>query len=104
MLTGLILAVSRAAGEVAPLMLTGVVKLAPRLPLDSQFPFFHPERKFMHLGFHIYDISMQSANVEAVKPMAFATTLVLLGLVVTINLTAIIIRRRIRAAYHLLEG
>ena len=104
MLTGLILAVSRAAGEVAPLMLTGVVKLAPRLPLDSQFPFVHLERKFMHLGFHIYDISMQSANVEAVKPMAFATTLVLLGLVVTINLTAIIIRRRIRAAYHLLEG
>jgi phosphate transport system permease protein len=104
MLTGLILAVSRAAGEVAPLMLTGVVKLAPRLPLDGQFPFLHFERKFMHLGFHIYDISMQSANVEAVKPMAFATTLVLLGLVVTINLTAIVIRRRIRAAYHLLEG
>jgi phosphate transport system permease protein len=104
MLTGLILAVSRAAGEVAPLMLTGVVKLAPRLPLDSQFPFVHLERKFMHLGFHIYDISMQSTNVEAVKPMAFATTLVLMGLVVTINLTAIIIRRRIRAAYHLLEG
>ncbi len=99
-LTGLILAVSRAAGEVAPLMLTGAVKLAPSLPLDGAPPFLHLQRKFMHLGFHIYDVSMQSPNVEAAKPMAFATTLVLLALVVLMNLTAIIIRRRLRRAYR----
>ncbi len=99
-LTGLILAVSRAAGEVAPLMLTGAVKLAPSLPVDGMPPFVHLQRKFMHLGFHIYDVSMQSPNVEAAKPMAFATTLVLLALVVLMNLTAIVIRRRLRRAYR----
>jgi phosphate transport system permease protein len=99
-LTGLILAVSRAAGEVAPLMLTGAVKLAPSLPVDGSPPFLHLQRKFMHLGFHIYDVSMQSPNVEAAKPMAFATTLVLLLLVVLMNLTAIVIRRRLRRAYR----
>lgn len=99
-LTGLILAVSRAAGEVAPLMLTGAVKLAPSLPVDATAPFLHLQRKFMHLGFHIYDVSMQSPNVEAAKPMAFATTLVLLLLVVLMNLAAIVIRRRLRRAYR----
>jgi len=99
-LTGLILAVSRAAGEVAPLMLTGAAKLAPSLPVDGVPPFLHLQRKFMHLGFHIYDVSMQSPNVEAAKPMAFATTLVLLALVVLMNLTAIVIRRRLRRAYR----
>lgn len=98
-LTGLILAVSRAAGEVAPLMLTGAAKLAPSLPVDGTPPFLHLQRKFMHLGFHIYDVSMQSPNVEAAKPMAFATTLVLLLLVVLLNLTAIVVRRRLRQAY-----
>jgi len=98
-LTGLILAVSRAAGEVAPLMLTGAVKLAPTLAVDGDWPFLHLQRKFMHLGFHIYDVSMQSPNVEAAKPMAFATTLVLLLSVVLMNLTAIIVRRRLRRAY-----
>jgi len=99
-LTGLILAVSRAAGEVAPLMLTGAVKLAPSLPVDGTFPFLHLQRKFMHLGFHIYDVSMQSPNVEAAKPMAFATTLVLLLLVVLMNLAAIVVRRRVRRTYR----
>jgi len=99
-LTGLILAVSRAAGEVAPLMLTGAVKLAPSLPVDGTAPFLHLQRKFMHLGFHIYDVSMQSPNVEAAKPMAFATTLVLLLLVILLNLTAIVVRRRLRRAYQ----
>jgi phosphate transport system permease protein len=102
-LTGLILAVGRAVGEVAPLMLTGAVKLAPSLPVDAAPPFIHLERKFMHLGFHIFDVSMQSPNVEAAKPMAFAATLVLLLLVVVINLTAIVIRRRLRTAYRLVE-
>ncbi|RLE33869.1 MAG: phosphate ABC transporter, permease protein PstA, partial [Acidobacteria bacterium] len=74
--------------------------LAPSLPLDGSAPFLHLDRKFMHLGFHIYDVSMQSPNVEAAKPMAFATTLVLLALVAGLNLGAIVIRRRLQKAYR----
>jgi phosphate transport system permease protein len=99
-LTGLILAVARGAGEVAPLMITGVVKLAPALPLDLQFPFVHLERKFMHLGFHIYDVGFQSPNVEAAKPMVYLTTLLLLVLVVALNLAAIRIRARLREKHR----
>jgi phosphate transport system permease protein len=95
-LTGLILAMARGAGEVAPLMITGVVKLAPQLPLDANPPFLHLERKFMHLGFHIYDVGFQSPNVEAAKPMVYLTTLLLLALVVALNLAAIVIRERLR--------
>ena len=98
-LTGLILAISRATGEVAPLMLTGVVKLAPSLPLDSYFPFVHLDRKFMHLGFHIYDVGFQSPNVEAAKPMVYVTTLVLVFVVILLNLMAIAIRNRMRKKY-----
>ncbi|OGW78462.1 MAG: phosphate ABC transporter, permease protein PstA [Omnitrophica bacterium GWA2_52_8] len=98
-LTGLILAMARGASEVAPLMLVGVVKLAPTLPLDGTFPFFHLERKFMHLGFHIYDLGFQSPDSEAAKPMVFATTLLLIGLVVVLNLGAIIIRENLRKKY-----
>ena len=87
---------ARGAGEVAPLMITGVVKLAPELPLDGNFPFFHLERKFMHLGFHIYDVGFQSPNVEAAKPMVYMTTLLLLLVVVALNLTAILVRERLR--------
>ena len=96
-LTGLILAMARGAGEVAPLMLTGVVKLAPSLPLDAQAPFLHLDRKFMHLGFHIYDVGFQSPNSEAAKPMVFMTTLLLLGIVVVLNLFALRLRRKLRA-------
>jgi len=99
-LTGFILAMARAAGEVAPLMLTGVVKLAPELPLDSFFPFFHLDRKFMHLGFHIYDVGFQSPNVEAAKPMVYATTVFLLLIVVLLNLTAIRVRNYLREKYR----
>jgi len=98
-LTGLILAMARAAGEVAPLMLTGVVKLAPALPIDGTWPFLHLDRKFMHLGFHIYDVGFQSPNVEAAKPMVFVTTLVLILVVVTLNLAGIVMRNRIRKKY-----
>ncbi len=66
---GLILAVARAAGETAPLMLVGVVKSAPVLPVDGIFPFLHLERKFMHLSFQIYDMAFQSPNVEAARPL-----------------------------------
>ncbi len=99
-LTGLILAMARAAGEVAPLMLTGVVKLAPELPVDSFFPFFHLDRKFMHLGFHIYDVGFQSPNVEAAKPMVYTTTVFLLLIVVLLNLTAIQVRNYLREKYR----
>ncbi|WP_089936045.1 phosphate ABC transporter permease PstA [Candidatus Entotheonella palauensis] len=98
-LTGLILAMARGAGEVAPLMLVGVVKLAPSLPVDSIFPFVHLERKFMHLGFHIYDLGFQSPDSEAAIPMVFATTLLLISLVVLMNLGAIFIRERLRRKY-----
>ncbi len=98
-LTGLILAMARAAGEVAPLMLTGVVKLAPAMPIDGTWPFIHLDRKFMHLGFHIYDVGFQSPNVEAAKPMVYVTTLVLILVVVTLNLTGILLRNRMRRKY-----
>lgn len=98
-LTGLILAMARGAGEVAPLMLVGVVKLAPALPIDGVFPFLHPERKFMHLGFHIYDLGFQSPDSEAARPMVFATTLLLIGLVILLNLGAILLRNRLRKKY-----
>ena len=98
-LTGLILAMARAAGEVAPLMITGVVKLAPSLPLDGYWPFLHLDRKFMHLGFHIYDVGFQSPNVDAARPMVFATTLLLLLIVVLLNIFAISMRNRLRRRY-----
>jgi phosphate transport system permease protein len=98
-LTGLILAMARAAGEVAPLMITGVVKLAPSLPVDGFWPFVHLDRKFMHLGFHIYDVGFQSPNVDAARPMVFTTTLLLLTIVVVLNLFAISMRNRLRRRY-----
>jgi phosphate transport system permease protein len=81
---------------VAPLMIVGMVKLAPSLPFDTQFPFAHLERKFMHLGFHIYDVGFQSPNVEAVQPLVFATALLLIAVVVSTNLSAILLRNRLR--------
>jgi phosphate transport system permease protein len=98
-LTGLILAMARAAGEVAPLMITGVVKLAPSLPVDGYWPFVHLDRKFMHLGFHIYDVGFQSPNVDAARPVVFATTLLLLLIVVLLNIFAISMRTRLRRRY-----
>jgi len=104
MMTGLILAVARAAGEVAPLMLVGVVKLAPSLPLDGNYPFLHLEQKFMHLGFHIYDVGFQSPNVEAARPLVYATSLLLVIIIVVLNLFAIRLRNRMRERMRGLEG
>jgi len=98
-LTGVILAMARGAGEVAPLMLVGVVKLAPTLPLDGAAPFLHMDRKFMHLGFHVYDLGFQSPDSDAARPMVFATTLLLICLVVCLNIGAIWIRNRLRARF-----
>ncbi|QUJ68104.1 phosphate ABC transporter permease PstA [Photobacterium sp. GJ3] len=102
-MTGLILAVARAAGEVAPLMLVGVVKMAPSLPIDAQFPYLHLDRKFMHLGYHIYDVGFQSPNVEAARPLVYATSLLLVTVIVGLNLTAIGIRNHLREKFRELE-
>ncbi|MET0355237.1 MAG: phosphate ABC transporter permease PstA [Cellvibrio sp.] len=100
MMTGLILAIARAAGEVAPLMLVGVVKLAPALPVDGNYPYLHLDQKIMHLGFHIYDVGFQSPNVEAARPLVYATSLILVLLIVTLNVTAIKIRNSLREKYR----
>lgn len=102
-MTGLILAVARAAGEVAPLMLVGVVKMAPTLPLDMHFPYVHLDRKFMHLGYHIYDMAFQSPNVEAARPLVYATSFLLVTVIISLNLTAIAIRNHLREKFRALE-
>ncbi len=99
-MTGMILAIARGAGEVAPLMLVGAVKLAPDLPMDGSFPFVHPERSFMHLGFHIYDLGFQSPNSKAAEPMVFTTTMLLIGIVVLLNLVALWVRARLRRQFE----
>jgi phosphate transport system permease protein len=98
-MTGTILAIARGAGEVAPLMLVGAVKLAPELPIDGHFPFVHAERSFMHLGFHIYDLGFQSQNSEAAKPMVFTTTLLLIGIILVLNVVAVAVRTRLRRRF-----
>lgn len=104
MMTGMILAVARAAGEVAPLMLVGVVKLAPSLPLDGNYPYLHLDQKIMHLGFHIYDVGFQSPNVEAARPLVYATALLLVLVIATLNLSAVWIRNHLREKYKALDG
>ncbi|WP_028468164.1 phosphate ABC transporter permease PstA [Neptunomonas japonica] len=103
MMTGVILAIARAAGEVAPLMLVGVVKLAPSLPLDANYPFLHLDQKFMHLGFHIYDVGFQSPNVEAARPLVYATALLLVAVIALLNISAVQIRNHLREKYKSLE-
>ena len=103
-MTGMILAIARAAGEVAPLMLVGVVKLAPTLPLDLNAPFIHLDQKFMHLGFHIYDVGFQSPNVEAARPLVYATAFLLVLVVATLNLSAVALRNSLREKYKALES
>ncbi len=98
-MTGMILAIARGAGEVAPLMLVGAAKLAPSLPIDLSPPFVHPSRSFMHLGFHIYDLGFQSPDSEAAKSMVFTTTLLLIAIVVVLNCLAIWIRARLRKRF-----
>ncbi|WP_034916343.1 phosphate ABC transporter permease PstA [Erwinia sp. 9145] len=102
MLTGLILAVARAAGETAPLMLVGVVKMVPELPVDAVFPWLHLDRKFMHLGFQIYDLAFQSPNAQADRPLVFATALLLVVIILALNLLAMVLRHRLRERYRTL--
>ncbi|MBD9427024.1 phosphate ABC transporter permease PstA [Pseudomonas sp. PDM15] len=103
MMTGMILAVARAAGEVAPLMLVGVVKLAPALPVDGNYPYLHLDQKIMHLGFHIYDVGFQSPNVEAARPLVYATALLLVLVIALLNLSAVFIRNHLREKYKALD-
>lgn len=98
-MTGMILAMARGAGEVAPLMLVGAVKLAPELPISSHWPFIHVDRSFMHLGFHIYDVGFQSPDSEAARPIVWTTTLVLVLIVLLLNLTAIRVRAKLRRRF-----
>ena len=100
-MTGMILAIARGAGEVAPLMLVGAVKMTQDLPVDlGQAPYIFPQRSFMHLGFHIYDLGFQSQDSEAARPMVFATTFLLIAVVVGLNLGAIWIRARLRKRFR----
>src|SRR5690606_34230738 len=99
-MTGLILAVARGAGEVAPLMLVGVIEYSPQLPIDSDAPFIHMERPFMHLGFSIYYAALKSPNSEASKPLVFTTTLLLIVLIATLNLAAIWLRGKLRRRFQ----
>jgi len=98
-MTGLILAMARGAGEVAPLMLVGVKKLALELPIDGTFPFIHPEREFMHLAYLIYDVGYQSPNAQAARPMVFTITFLLVAIIALLNVAAIWIRSRLRRKY-----
>jgi phosphate transport system permease protein len=94
-LTGAILAVARGAGEVAPILFTGVAYFLPELP-NSVWS------QFMHLGYHVYVLATQSPDVEATRPLLYATVFVLLALTFALNLLAISIRTRTRrkAAAH----
>jgi phosphate transport system permease protein len=98
-LTGMILAMARGAGEVAPLMLVGASKWTSKLPVDDVFPYVHPERSFMHLGFHIYDVGFQSPDSEAAQPLVFTTTLLLVVLIAALNAAAMFIRSRLRKRF-----
>ena len=88
-MTGTILAVGRGAGEVAPILFTGAAYYLATLPTSVS-------DQFMNLGYHIYVMSTQSANVDQAMPIQFATTLVLLMLTFSLNLTAVLIRSRLR--------
>jgi phosphate transport system permease protein len=98
-LTGVILAMARGAGEVAPLMLVGAAKIASGSVLDTRFPFVHAQHKFLHLGFNIYDVGFQSPNSEAAKPMVFMITMLLIALIAALNFGAMLLRSRLRKKY-----
>lgn len=98
-MTGVILAIARAAGEVAPLILVGAVKFAPSLPVDAEFPFVHLERQFMHLGVFIYDGAFHNQTNTQGSSMMFASCMLLLLIVFILNLFAIIVRNKLRARY-----
>jgi len=91
-LTGTILAISRGAGEVAPILFTGAAYFLPVLPR-------HLSDQFMHLGYHVYVLSTQSPDVDATKPILYATVVVLLLLTFLLNSSAVVLRSRMRAKF-----
>lgn len=99
-LTGIILAIARAAGEVAPLILVGAVKFAPTLPIDSEFPYVHLERQFMHLGVFVYDGAFHNQTESQVSSLMFATCMLLLIIVFLLNISAILLRNKLRNKYE----
>lgn len=103
-MTGMILAVARAAGEVAPLMLVGAVRFAPNLPLDGEFPYLHLDRQFMHLGVFIYDGAFHSQINSKGASMMFAACSLLLIMVLILNFVAVILRNRLRARYQHMDA
>jgi phosphate transport system permease protein len=88
-LTGTILAISRGAGEVAPILFTGAAYYLPQLP-------WRPHSQFMHLGYHVYVLATQSPDVDASKPLLYSTVLVLLAVTFVLNLSAFVVRSRMR--------
>ncbi|HZZ27763.1 MAG TPA: phosphate ABC transporter permease PstA [Pirellulales bacterium] len=102
-LTGMILAMARGAGEVAPLLLVGVKDLSASLPVDGVFPFVHPERSFMHLAYQIYIVGFKSPNSELAKPMVFTTTLLLIGMVALLSISAVYLRSKLRKRFMLTQ-
>jgi ABC-type phosphate transport system permease subunit len=99
-MTGMILAMSRGAGEAAPLMLVGALKFAPKLPIDLEAPFVHANRPFMHLAFHIFDLGFHSPNSEAAKPTVFTTALLLISIVAILNIAAVWLRAKLRKQFR----
>jgi phosphate transport system permease protein len=97
-ITGMILAMARGAGEVAPLMLVGVADIASELPIDGAFP-FGLEKKFLHLGYNVYHVGFKTVDSEASQPLVFATTLLLISIVALLNLGGIIIRHKLKKRY-----
>lgn len=94
-ITGMILSVARGAGEVAPLMLVGVIPLASDLPLDTDYPYLHGSRSFMHLGYHIYSLGLQNPDLNSARPMVYSTIMLLMLIVFVLNSCAIWLRSRI---------
>ena len=100
MVTALMLAIARAAGEVAPLVFVGVVKSAPALPISSEFPYLQLQQKITSLSMHIYDAGLQSPDAQRAEPLVFASAMVLITLIFILNLLAYRLRKRLNSRYR----
>lgn len=99
LMTGVILAIARGAGEVAPMLMVGAVKYAPVLPIDSEFPWLHLERQFMHLGVLIYDGAFHGQSTQQGSGIMFASCFLLLLVVILLNSIAVSVRNRLQDKY-----
>ncbi len=100
LMTGIVLAIARGAGAVAPMLMVGAVKYAPVLPIDGEFPFIHLERQFMHLGVMIYDGAFHGHATQQSAGFMFAVCFLLLLVVTVLNMVAVIIRARLQSIYR----